>query len=128
MPHVEIVTVGCGDQGDRMDRRFFSNDADRFAHHILLAMCGSLEQARRMGRIEKGFDFLGCHFSPKALTLAQKTIENFDALRFYQQGPPHHRMTRPRDDSHRWIGWAVGVRAAGGREIKGKWLPRLKRS
>ncbi|MGO9121261.1 MAG: hypothetical protein ACLQPD_27075 [Desulfomonilaceae bacterium] len=34
-----------------------------------------------MGRIEKGFDFLGYHFSPHGLTLAQKTIDKFDALR-----------------------------------------------
>jgi hypothetical protein len=37
-----------------------------------------------MGRIEKGFDFLGYHFSPEGLSLAHKTIDNFvaKALRF----------------------------------------------
>ena len=30
-----------------------------------------------IGRIEKGFDFLGYHFSPQGLTLARQTIENF---------------------------------------------------
>jgi hypothetical protein len=30
-----------------------------------------------MGRIEKGFDFLGYHFGPNGLSLAQKTIDNF---------------------------------------------------
>ncbi len=41
-----------------------------------------------MGRTEKGFDFLGCHFSPEGLTLAEKTIENFlaRAIRLYEQG------------------------------------------
>jgi hypothetical protein len=35
-----------------------------------------------MGRIEKGFDFLGNHFSPQGLSLAQKTIDNFVAKAF----------------------------------------------
>jgi hypothetical protein len=45
-----------------------------------------------------GFDFLGYHFSPQGLTLAQKTIDNFveKALRLYEQEPPHRRM--------KWIG------------------------
>ncbi len=30
-----------------------------------------------MGRTEKGFDFLGYHFSPRGLSLADKTVENF---------------------------------------------------
>jgi hypothetical protein len=39
-----------------------------------------------MGRIEKGFDFLGYHFSPQGLSLAQKTVDNFveKALRLYE--------------------------------------------
>ena len=40
-----------------------------------------------MGRTEKGFDFLGYHFSPEGLSLAEKTIENFVscAVRLYEQ-------------------------------------------
>jgi hypothetical protein len=30
-----------------------------------------------IGRIEKGFDFLGFHFSPEGLSVAKKTIEKF---------------------------------------------------
>jgi hypothetical protein len=30
-----------------------------------------------IGRIEWGFDFLGCHFSPEGLAVAEKTIEKF---------------------------------------------------
>ncbi len=30
-----------------------------------------------IGRIEKGFDFLGYHFSPRGLTLARQTMVNF---------------------------------------------------
>ena len=32
-----------------------------------------------IGRIEKGFDFLGYHISPEGLSLAKKTVENFIA-------------------------------------------------
>ncbi len=61
-----------------------------------------------MGRAEKGFDFLGYHFSPKGLSLAQKTIDNFveKALRLYEQEPPHRRMKRFGECSHRWGGCA----------------------
>ncbi len=42
-----------------------------------------------IGRIEKGFDFLGYHFSPRGLTPARQTIENLleRAIRLYEQGP-----------------------------------------
>ncbi len=30
-----------------------------------------------IGRIEKGFDFLGYHFSPQGLTPARQSMENF---------------------------------------------------
>ena len=40
-----------------------------------------------IGRIERGFDFLGYHFSPERLSVAKKTIENFieKASRLYEQ-------------------------------------------
>jgi hypothetical protein len=40
-----------------------------------------------IGRIEKGFDFLGYHFSPEGLSVAEKTIETFlaRAVRLYEQ-------------------------------------------
>ncbi len=41
-----------------------------------------------IGRTERGFDFLGYHFSPDGLTLARKTIGNFtdNILRLYTSG------------------------------------------
>ena len=41
-----------------------------------------------IGRIEKGFDFLGYHFSPEGLSVAEKTMEKFLArvVRLYEQG------------------------------------------
>jgi len=40
-----------------------------------------------IGRIEKGFDFLGYHISPEGLSLAKKTVENFiaRAAQLYEQ-------------------------------------------
>ncbi len=62
-----------------------------------------------MGRVEKGFDFLGYHFSPAGLKLAQKTIDNFiqKALRLYEQEPPHRRMKRLGEYYNRWRGWCM---------------------
>ena len=89
-----------------------------------------------IGRIEKGFDFLGYHFSPRGLTLARQTIENFleRAIRLYEQErgeemaparlgayvrrwedwsrasllklDPHHTIP-----ASPWLGWLRGSRA-----------------
>jgi hypothetical protein len=42
-----------------------------------------------IGRIERGFDFPGYHFSPKGLTAARETLKRFvsRAIRLYEQGP-----------------------------------------
>ena len=61
-----------------------------------------------IGRIERGFDFLGYHFRPDRLSVAAKTIENFvaRALRLYEQEPGE-----PLDSSRlgeymgRWVRW-----------------------
>ena len=67
-----------------------------------------------IGRIERGFDFLGYHFGPDGLSVAAKTIENFiaRAIRLYEQGPG-----KPSGSSRfgvyvrRWVGWAeAGLR------------------
>src|SRR5271166_436028 len=40
-----------------------------------------------IGKIERGFDFLGYHYSPEGLTVAKKTVANFigKASRLYEQ-------------------------------------------
>jgi hypothetical protein len=67
-----------------------------------------------IGRVEKGFDFLGYHFSRDGLTVAKATIERFleRAARLYEQ-----ERERPEGPSalgvyvQRWVGWAkAGVR------------------
>ena len=63
-----------------------------------------------LGRTERGFDFLGYHFSPKGVSLAKKTIANFivKALRLYEQEPPHNKMRRFGEYARKWTVWASG--------------------
>jgi RNA-directed DNA polymerase len=63
-----------------------------------------------MGRVERGFDFLGYHFTPTGLSLAARTLANRagKALRLYEQEPPHLRMRRLGEYLSRWHGWALG--------------------
>ena len=61
-----------------------------------------------VGRIGKGFDFLGYHFSPQGLGVAMKTVENFvaRATRLYEQ-----ERENPQGSSQlglyvqRWVRW-----------------------
>ena len=59
---------------------------------VVNQVLGSLRLAKHpdktfIGRIEKGFDFLGYHSSRKGLSVAEKTIEKFRAraVRLYEQ-------------------------------------------
>ena len=64
-----------------------------------------------IGRIEKGFDFLGYHFSREGLVVAQKTIANFveRVTRLYEQNRSHpDRALRLGRYVRRWVGWARG--------------------
>jgi hypothetical protein len=64
-----------------------------------------------VGRIERGFDFLGYHFGPEGLTVAAKTIEQVveRALRFYEQEPGElGGSSRFGKYVRRWVGWASG--------------------
>ena len=64
-----------------------------------------------IGRIERGFDFLGYHFTADRLTLAVSTLANFAdrATRLYEQ-----ERERPKSPSRlgayvkRWCAWASG--------------------
>ena len=61
-----------------------------------------------IGRIKKGFDFLGYRCTPRSLTVARRTIENFleRALRMSRAGG---RWGSPRLESYvtRWRRWAT---------------------
>ena len=64
-----------------------------------------------IGRIERGFDFLGYRFGAAVLQLAQATIEKFveQATRLYEQGRRERRKA-PLLGRYvrRWLGWANG--------------------
>ncbi len=63
-----------------------------------------------IGRIERGFDFLGYHFGPDGISVAKKTVENFvaRAIWLYEQ-ERREPFGSPRFGSYvrRWIGWAA---------------------
>ena len=61
-----------------------------------------------VGRIEKGFDFLGYHFSPSGLTVARETLDNFAAraIRLYEQEPGESLgSSRLGEYVQRWFRW-----------------------
>ena len=64
-----------------------------------------------IGKIERGFDFLGYRFGAAVLKLAQATIEKFveQATRLYEQGRRERRKA-PLLGRYvrRWLGWANG--------------------
>ena len=64
-----------------------------------------------IGRIERGFDFLGYHFSREGLTVARSTVEQFVARitqRYAQEPGTPQGVARLRVYVRRWIGWATG--------------------
>jgi RNA-directed DNA polymerase len=88
--------------------RWKLRDAVKIVNQVL----GSLDLEKRpdktfVGRIERGFDFLGYHFSRQGLMLTKQTIANFieKASRLYEQ-----ELGRPSDASplgmhvKRWLG------------------------
>ncbi|MCP4408398.1 MAG: reverse transcriptase [Gammaproteobacteria bacterium] len=64
-----------------------------------------------IGRIEKGFDFLGYHFSPLGLSVAKATVEKFvtRATRLYEQ-ERGESSDFPQLGMYvqRWVRWSVG--------------------
>jgi hypothetical protein len=74
-----------------------------------------------IGRIERGFDFLGYHFSLAGLSVARKTIENFieKASRLYEQKRRAGSIASPLVMYvRRWLGWAEGGMANEETEIR----------
>ena len=69
-----------------------------------------------IGRIERGFDFLGYHFGQEGLSVAKTTIENFvePAIRLYEQEPGKAcASARLGSYVRRWVGWTTaGVAVA----------------
>ncbi len=62
-----------------------------------------------IGRIKKGFDFFGYHFSRQILSLAAQTIQHFRIHfhRLYEQQQVNpEKGDRPGDYVTRWLKWA----------------------
>jgi len=59
-----------------------------------------------IAKTERGFDFLGYHFSPEGLAV-QNTLNNFveRAIRLYEQGADANRL---RQYVKRWTRWLWG--------------------
>ena len=69
-----------------------------------------------IGRIERGFDFLGYHFSPEGLSVAKKTIENFieKTSRLYEQKRSAVSPAAPLEMYvRRWLRWSGAVLVSG---------------
>jgi len=68
-----------------------------------------------IGRVAKGFDFLGYHFRPGRLTVATKTLEHFVArvCRLYEQEPGAGCCSRLGIYVRRWVRWVRAGLAAG---------------
>lgn len=63
-----------------------------------------------MGRTEKGFDFLGYHFSPDGLSVSAKTVERFlnRVIRLYEQKPSGELFsTKLGMYVQQWLKWAT---------------------
>ena len=64
-----------------------------------------------IGRIERGFDFLGYHFSPAGLSVAKQTVANFieKASRLYEQERSRPSGASPLEMyARRWLRWCKG--------------------
>lgn len=63
-----------------------------------------------IGRIEKGFDFLGYHFSRAGLSVAETSIAKFveRSTRLYEQSRNADRALRLGHYVRRWLGWVQG--------------------
>jgi hypothetical protein len=70
-----------------------------------------------IGRIERGFDFLGYHFSPAGLAVAKKTVANFieKASRLYEQERRAAPAASPLE--MHVMQWLKGARAGGSIDI-----------
>jgi hypothetical protein len=125
------------EEGARVVNRTFSDSTPKprtsqlAARAPLTAVAAPREQRRGrvdcrpspitfIGRIERGFDFVGYHFSRAGLGLAEATIQKFveSAARLYEQGREHpNGSSRLGVYVRRWVGWAKGGLAAIGVDL-----------
>jgi hypothetical protein len=79
-----------------------------------------------IGKIQRGFDFLGYRFGAAVLQLAQATVEKFveQATRLYEQGQRERRKAPLLGQYvRRWLGWANGGMTESGERV---WRARVQ--
>jgi hypothetical protein len=62
-----------------------------------------------IGRVERGFDFLGYFLKPYSLSVSEKTVDRFieRIVRLYEQEPPNGRHRRLGQYVLRWFRWLL---------------------
>jgi len=72
-----------------------------------------------IGRIAKGFDFLGYSFEPKGLSIAPKTLANFleRKTQLYEQGADVRRIGQYVRNWWRWVRAGVEISARSDRTL-----------
>jgi hypothetical protein len=62
-----------------------------------------------IGRVERGFDFLGYFLKPYSLSVSEKTVDRFieRIVRLYEQEPPDGRHRRLGQYVLRWFRWLL---------------------
>lgn len=70
---------------------------------------GKHPQKTSIGRVAKGFEFLGYHYSLDGLRLAGKTRDKFISkdLLHYEQEPVQTRLERLGEYTKRWVCWTT---------------------
>lgn len=83
--------------------------AVKVVNHVLASLCLTKHPDKTfIGRIEKGFDWLGYHIRPGLLTVATKTLEHFVARvrQLYEQEPREpDTSSRLGVYVRRWVRW-----------------------
>jgi RNA-directed DNA polymerase len=92
--------------------RWRLRDAVRTVNYVLGALALAKHPDKTfIGRIKRGFDFLGYHFSPGGLRVAKQTIANFieKASRLYEQKRRAGSAASPLEMYvRRWFRWTRG--------------------
>jgi len=66
-------------------------------------------------KTKRRFDFLGYHFGPEGLAIAEKILHNLAerAIRHYEQGPPAQKVRRVGEYAQHWVRAGADIEKAG---------------
>ncbi len=106
--YLSRIQPDCGTGRMCHEQSFAPSQIGAFVRANLLALEKHPDKTF-IGRIERGFDFLGYHFSRAGLTVSKKTIANFieKASRLYEQERRTVSAASPLEIYvRRWLRWA----------------------